>query len=83
MKNDITIHLASINSNVLDNSVRDLLKAIPENEYAFVTLEVLPAEVVEVGRLLARKVTFSETTNKVAVFLAKVDVPHDVNISIR
>jgi len=83
MTNDITIKLTSINSHVLDNSVRDVLSAVPAGNYGAVVVEVAPVQLLEHGRLLVRKVSFLGTNDKVAVALAKVDVPHDVNISIR
>ena len=83
MTNDITIKLTSINSHVLDNSVRDVLRAVPAENYGTVVVTVAPAQIFEDTRLLVRKVSFLNTNTKVAAALAKVDIPYDVKISIR
>ena len=82
MKNTITIQLTSLNSNVLDGAVMELLQAVSPAEYQHSVIEVLPALLGEDGKLLARKVVFIMTTSKVATALSKVDVPHNVSITI-
>lgn len=83
MKNTITIQLTSLNSSVLNKAVTDLLQAVPIAEYDYSMVETLPALRLKEGKFLVSKVVFVKTTSKFAVALAKVDIPHNVNITIR
>jgi len=80
---NVTIKLTSLDSRILDDSVRKVVASVPVETFASSTLEVLPVEVSEGGRVFARKLVLESANAKAVDALAKIDLPHIVNIFIR
>lgn len=80
----IVIILSGLNHATLDDAVVKVLTGIPEAEYSHATIEVLPVDADDYGtRMMVRRVTIFEPKEKAIRSLAKIDVPHNINIFLR
>lgn len=81
----VTVKLVCNDSRILDSAIRKITQLIPAEEYVSLAIATLPPEIEDFTceRYLVRKLTFCGPTKKFAGYIAKIDVPQNVEIRVR